>query len=200
MVVSRQKYCVFGAHLMANMALPNFEWVSNNFPLLTSAKLIDQDVLVHSLGCSVWNTFGHDQGYMAVVECPAPGTSGADIRSDSGWFEMHTTKPLCLIEFERYDGSKPSQLKLEEKLKNLLESAQRWQHSPIQLVLSTWSQGLVNAPDVKSLKNICKYGFTSSTGNRISAHHNLEVTLSRFIFIKILSTIALDRIHNEVLL
>lgn len=113
---------------------------------------------------------------------------------------MHATKPLCLIEFERYDGSKPSQLKLEEKLKNLLESAQRWHHSPIQLVLSTWSQGLVNAPDIKILKDICKDGFTSSTGNRVSARHNLEVTLSRFIFIKGLSTIALDRIHNEVLL
>lgn len=185
---------------MANIDLPDIEWISEFFPLLTSAKLIDQDVLVHSLGCSVWNTFGHDQGYMAVVECPAPGTSGADIRSDSGWFEMDATKPLCLIEFERYDGPKHGQIKLEEKLKNLLESSQRWQHSPKQLILSTWSQGLVDAPDIERLKDICKYGFTSSTGSSVSIHSNLKVVFSRFLFVKNLSTIALDRIHNEVLL
>ncbi len=77
MAVNLQKYCEFGVHLMANLPMPALAWVSEAFPLMTSGELLDQDVLVHSLGCSIWNTYGHEQSYMAVVECPAPGTSGA---------------------------------------------------------------------------------------------------------------------------
>ncbi|HCN01731.1 MAG TPA: hypothetical protein DIT02_10595 [Pantoea ananatis] len=137
---------------------------------------------------------------MAVVECPAPGTFGADIRSDSGWFHKSSASPMCLIEFERFDGSAKGQQKLEEKLKNLLEAAQRWNHCPKTLVLSAWSQGLVDAPDTRKLKDICRMGFTSSTGTQVSAAPDVEVVFSRFLFIKNLSMIVLDRIHYEVLM
>ncbi|WP_205620272.1 hypothetical protein [Salinivibrio socompensis] len=180
--------------------MPALAWVSEAFPLMTSGELLDQDVLVHSLGCSIWNTYGHEQSYMAVVECPAPGTSGADIRSDSGWFDKSASTPMCLIEFERFDGTSRGQQKLEEKLKNLMEAAQRWDHSPKSLVLSAWSQGLVNAPDTQKLKEICRSGFTSSTGSQVRASNDVEVVFSRFLFVKNLNTIALDRIHYEVLI
>lgn len=185
---------------MASLPLPEVAWVKKAFPLMTSGKLLDQDVLVHSLGCSVWNTFGHEQSFMAMVECPAPGTFGADIRSDSGWFDKAAVSPLCLIEFERFDGSLRGQQKLEEKLKNLLEAAQRWGGTPKTLILSAWSQGLVSAPDTQKLKAICRSGFTSSTGSFVQADPTIEVVFSRFLFIKNLSTIALDRIHYEVLI
>ncbi|MFV5264569.1 hypothetical protein ACMUMS_13550 [Acinetobacter courvalinii] len=185
---------------MAKLPMPELVWVNETFPLLVSGKLMDQDVLVHSLGCSVWNTFGHDQSFMAVVECPAPSTFGADIRSDSGWFDKASVSPLCLIEFERFDGSIRGQQKLEEKLKNLLEAAQRWSYSPKTLVLSTWSQGIVGAPNIQKLKDICRFGFTSTTGADISISCDVEVVFSRFIFIKNLSNIVLDRIHYEVLI
>lgn len=200
MVVNHQRYYGFGALLMASLPLPDVVWVKKAFPLMTSGKLLDQDVLVHSLGCSVWNTFGHEQSFMAMVECPAPGTFGADIRSDSGWFDKAAASPLCLIEFERFDGSLRGQQKLEEKLKNLLEAAQRWGGTPKTLILSAWSQGLVSAPDTQKLKAICRSGFTSSTGSFVQAAPTIEVVFSRFLFIKNLSTIALDRIHYEVLI
>ncbi|AEJ96232.1 conserved hypothetical protein [Klebsiella pneumoniae subsp. pneumoniae Ecl8] len=107
---------------------------------------------------------------------------------------------MCLIEFERFDGSAKGQHKLEEKLKNLLEAAQRWNHCPKTLVLSAWSQGLVGAPDTRKLKDICRMGFTSSTGTQVSAAPDVEVVFSRFLFIKNLSMIVLDRIHYEVLM
>lgn len=199
MAVNRQKYCGFGARLMAKQPLPELPWIAQALPLLTNGKLMDQDALVHSLGCSVWNTFGHEQGNMAVVECPAPGTFGADIRSDSGWFDKTSTSPKCLIEFERFDGSERSQQKLEEKLKNLLEAAQRWNNIPKTLILSAWSQGIVGTADTKRLKDICRLGFTSSTGTHVTVGFDVEVVLSRFLFVKNHSTITLDRIHNEVL-
>lgn len=200
MVANRQKYYACGAHLMAKLPMPDIAWVHEAFPLTASGKLLDQDVLVHSLGCSVWNTFGHEQSFMAVVECPAPSTFGADIRSDSGWFEKSSAAPLCLIEFERFDGSIRGQQKLEEKLKNLLEAAQRWKGTPKTLVLSAWSQGLVSTPDIQKLKDICRLGFTSSTGTHVHTAPEVEVVFSRFLFIKNLSTIVLDRIHYEVLM
>ncbi|WP_218944989.1 hypothetical protein [Acinetobacter sp. YH12147] len=185
---------------MAKSPMPDIAWIRGTFPLMTSGKLLDQDVLVHSLGCSVWNTFGHEQSFMAMVECPAPGTFGADIRSDSGWFDKAAASPLCLVEFERFDGSIRGQQKLEEKLKNLLEAAQRWGHSPKTLVLSAWSQGLVSAPDTQKLKEICRLGFTSSTGTQVHSIPDVEVIFSRFLFIKNLNNIVLDRVHYEVLM
>ncbi|TXK83405.1 hypothetical protein FU839_03180 [Rheinheimera tangshanensis] len=137
---------------------------------------------------------------MAMVECPAPGTFGADIRSDSGWFDKAAASPLCLIEFERFDGSMRGQQKLEEKLKNLLEAAQRWGNTPKTMILSAWSQGLVSTPDTQKLKDICRSGFTSSTGTFVQPNPEAEVLFSRFLFIKNLSSIALDRIHYEVLM
>lgn len=200
MVENHQRYCAFGALLMAKLPMPDVTWMKEKFPLLASGKLLDQDVLVHSLGCSVWNTFGHEQSFMALVECPAPGTFGADIRSDSGWFDKASASPLCLVEFERFDGSIRGQQKLEEKLKNLLEAAQRWDYTPKTLVLSAWSQGLICAPDTQRLREICRLGFTSSVGAPVRANSDIEVVFSRFLFIKNLSTIVLDRVHYEVLM
>ncbi len=159
---------MFGALSVAKVPMPEVAWVNETFPLLASGKLLDQDVLVHSLGCSVWN--------------------------------KSSASPVCLIEFERFDGSAKGQQKLEEKLKNLLEAAQRWNHCPKTLVLSAWSQGLVGVPDTQKLKDICRMGFTSSTGTQVIAAPDVEVVFSRFLFIKNLNMIVLDRIHYEVLM
>lgn len=199
MVVNHRRSCRYGAHLMSELALPELEWATQTFPILINRKLKDQDVFVHSLGCSVWNTFGHENGLMAIVECPAPGTHGADIRSDSGWFCLDGNKPICLIEFERYDGSDRAQLKLEEKLRNLLEAAQRWEGSPKTVVLSVWSQGVVRAPDTQRLQEYCRYGFISSAGSAVSCPSDLKVVVSRFLFINQSTVLTLDRIHHEVL-
>jgi hypothetical protein len=199
MVVNRLKYYVFGAHLMASFATPTLEWIQEVFPISVNGKLKDENVFVHSLGCSIWNTFGHEQGYTAIVECPAPGTFSADIRSDSGWFEKNATKPVCLIEFERYSGSANDPNKLESKLKNLLEAAQRWDDSPKYLILSVWNQGAINAPNTQQLKTICHSGFTSATGLTVKPITNTKVIFCRFLFRKNLvgASITLDRLHYE---
>lgn len=54
-------------------------FIDKTFPMLTGWGVKDEDVLVHSLGCSVWNTLGHQLGFMAVVEAPAPPGAGNDI-------------------------------------------------------------------------------------------------------------------------
>ena len=162
--------------------MSDVEFTQYHFPMLHDGLLRDQDVFVHSLGCSVWNTLGHELGFMAVVECPAPSSHGADIRSDSGWFHKGEPVPACLVEFERFDGNNRSQLKLEEKLQNLLEAAQRWENAPDLLVLSAWSKGIVSTPNIQKLQQICQQGFTTNSGIKVSASRNAQVILNRFLF------------------
>lgn len=143
------------------------DFISSAFPILDQHGLKDSDVLMHSIGCSVWNTLGHELGFMAVVEGPAPAASGNNIRSDSIWFEKATLSPRVLIEFERYDGSERGKAKLEEKLTNLMEASLRWGHQPDLLILSAWSSGVVSAPDFSVLERKYREGILNSKGTRI---------------------------------
>ncbi|WPL16539.1 hypothetical protein Thiowin_01499 [Thiorhodovibrio winogradskyi] len=127
------------------------DFIDRAFPALRQWGLRDEDVFVHSLGCSLWNSLGHEAGYMAVVEAPAPFAVGNDIRSDSVWFRRETGDPAVLIEFERYDGSHRAKDKLEGKLANLRTAHARWDGKPDLLVLSAWSVGVVSAPDISTM-------------------------------------------------
>ncbi|MCK5664973.1 MAG: hypothetical protein KAI17_15885, partial [Thiotrichaceae bacterium] len=98
-------------------------FIDDSFPVITKQGVMDEDVLLHSIGCSLWNTLGHELGYSAIVECPTPSAAGSDIRSDSVWFDRNTQDPKVLIEFERYDGSVYGKQKLDDKLSNLMEAA-----------------------------------------------------------------------------
>ncbi|WP_409338938.1 ATP-binding protein [Pseudomonas aeruginosa] len=112
-------------------AMSTLEFVDRSYPMLSSWGVRDEDVLVHSLGCSAWNELGSELGFMAVAECPVPMTHGADIRADSTWFSRTQRTPDVLIEFERFDGTDRGQKKLDEKLCNLLEASMRWGDAPL---------------------------------------------------------------------
>lgn len=158
------------------------QFIDEYFPVLKKHGLRDEDVLVHSLGCSVWNTLGHELGYTAVVEGPAPVASGNDIRSDSVWFDRSSNVPVVLIEFERYDGTDRGRSKLVEKLTNLMEAAVRWNGIPQLLVLSAWSPGLVSAPDFAYLENLFVKGARNTKGTLIPKPTGCELLLHRMVF------------------
>ncbi|EGQ8037372.1 hypothetical protein G5Y08_003654 [Vibrio parahaemolyticus] len=157
-------------------------FIDKTFPMLTGWGVKDEDVLVHSLGCSVWNTLGHQLGFMAVVEAPAPPGAGNDIRSDSVWFSYATQLPEVVIEFERYDGSKPDKTKLTSKLMNLLEAYHRWDRKPSLLILSFWSKEVVSAPDIRELNQLAKYGAANSKGVFIPGIEDAQLLINRFFF------------------
>ncbi len=158
------------------------DFIAGAFPVLVGQGVKDADVFMHSLGCSVWNTLGHELGYMAVAEGPAPIASGDNIRSDSVWFDKEKTAPCVLIEFERYDGSQRGKAKLAEKLTNLMEASLRWDHQPVLLVLSTWSSGLVSAPDFAALEEMFLKGVSNSKGSRIPSPAGCSLLLHRMVF------------------
>lgn len=156
-------------------------YIDSAFPILSTKGVKDADVFMHSLGCSVWNTLGHELGYMAIAEGPAPVASGDNIRSDSVWFDKGDTTPRVLVEFERYDGSERTKAKLVEKLINLMEASVRWDQQPILLVLSAWSSGLVSAPDFSALDAVFCNGATSSKGSRVPKPTACTLLLHRMV-------------------
>lgn len=157
------------------------DFIESAYPVLVRHGLKDSDVFMHSLGCSVWNTLGHQLGYMAVAEGPAPAASGDNIRSDSVWFDKAEIAPRVLIEFERYDGSDRGKAKLVEKLTNLMEASLRWEHQPDLLILSAWSSGLVSAPDFSALEQLYRQGVSNSKGSRIPTPPSGSLLLHRMV-------------------
>jgi hypothetical protein len=179
---------VFGEPLVIDLTgricaeMSSLGFVDRSYPMLSSWGVRDEDVLIHSLGCSAWNELGSNLGFMTVTECPVPMTHGADIRSDSTWFCRERRAPEVLVEFERFDGTERGQKKLDEKLCNLLEASMRWGNTPSVLILSAWSKGVVSAPNKDMLLQRCRQGFKSSVGAQVPPIRNSAVLFSRFIF------------------
>jgi len=207
MVESRLRCCEFGGASVTDLArricaeMSSLEFVDRSYPMLSSWGVRDEDVLIHSVGCSVWNALGSELGFMAVTEYPVPMTHGADIRADSTWFSRTQRTPDVLIEFERFDGTDRGQKKLDEKLCNLLEASLRWGDAPSVLILSAWSKGVVSAPNKEVLLQRCRQGFKSSVGAQVPAIRNTGVLFSRFIFeIERSGTLLLKQIRCERLM
>ncbi|ACN17950.1 hypothetical protein HRM2_49020 [Desulforapulum autotrophicum HRM2] len=180
------------------MSIANF--VSNAFPMLCEWGVEDQDVMVHSLGVSAWNTLGHELGFMAVAECPAPFAAFADdIRSDSVWFDKTTGLPVVVIEFERYDGTEKGRQKMGEKAEHLLEANQRWGGHPQVLILASWSKGMVSVPDHRNFCTMIHQGFKNQKGTRVNGNPGAKFLFSRFCFQQQLQDkkLKLDRILFE---
>jgi hypothetical protein len=188
MAVSLLKCCVSGALLVNDLGMriistmSSLDFIARTYPMLTNWGVRDEDVLVHSLGCSAWNTLGQELGFMAVSECPAPATYGADIRSDSTWFSLDHRRPTVLIEFERFESGVKGQQKLNDKIRNLLESAVRWGNRPSILILSIWSKGIISAPDKQALVDLGKNGFKSVAGIHVMPTTNTTLIFNRFFF------------------
>lgn len=188
MAENRPKCYVCGGPLVTDLTgricaeMSSLEFVDHSYPMLSSWGVRDEDVLVHSLGCSAWTELGAKLGFMAVCECPVPMALGVDIRSDSTWFDRTLRAPEVLIEFERFDGTDRGQKKLDEKLCNLLEAAMRWANAPSVLVLSAWSKGVVSAPNKEALLQRCRQGFRSSIGAQVPPLRSTVVLFSRLIF------------------
>lgn len=201
---NRLKFSKFGEVLVIDIAnkicteMSSLEFLNRSYPMMANWGVRDEDVLIHSLGCSAWNQLGAELGYMPVTECPVPMTHGADIRADSTWFCRAKRTPEVLIEFERFDGTDRGQKKLDEKICNLLEASFRWGNAPSILILSAWSKGIVSAPNKDLFIQRCKQGFKSSVGAQVPGFKGTGVLFSRFIFeIERSGTLALNSARCE---
>ncbi len=167
-------------------AIEDKDFVRHSFPMMSDWGVKDEDTLIHSLGCSYWMELGHHLGYSGVVEVPAPLTyairSNHDVRSDAVWFDKKTRKPNLVVEFERYSGTNSDQIKLTDKVKNLLLAHRRWNLEPDFVVLAYWTNGLKTLPDHKGLKTLFEQGFNLFNGEFVEGSNTRQLLLLNFVF------------------
>ncbi|MGK0269434.1 MAG: hypothetical protein ACI88H_000065 [Cocleimonas sp.] len=166
--------------------IENKAFVEHSFPMMSDWGVKDDDTLIHSLGCSYWMELGHHLGYCGVVEVPAPLTyavrSNHDVRSDAVWFDKKTQKPNLVVEFERYSGTNSDQIKLTDKVKNLLLAHRRWKLAPDFVVLAYWTNGLKTLPDHQGLKTLFEQGFKLANGELVEGSNSKQLLLLNFVF------------------
>lgn len=134
-------------------------------PMLTDWGVQDSDVLIHSLGVTLWTLLGDRLGYASVAEIPASSKGGFallgdKVRSDCGWFDRQSKENEVLIEFERFTNLTSDEAKLRLKVQNLLLAHQRFNDAPRHLVLAYWTKALVNVPEHKKFSSLIRQGFT----------------------------------------
>jgi len=143
------------------------DFIAHAYPVLIEPGVRDEDVLIHSLGCSLWTVLGHELGYSALVEAPAPAAAGAEGPRQGEHFERAGWRPVVLVEFERFEAGPRGEAKLAEKVRNLLEAAARWELAPRLLVLSAWSAGVVDAPRTDALRALLRDGSVAARLRRL---------------------------------
>lgn len=143
----------------------------------------DRGVLIHSLGVTYLTLLGNRLNYVSVTEVPAPyqgkyARVGNEIRSDAVWFDRITQAPIAIAEFERYSG-KEDNLKLENKVKNLLLAHHRWSVKAELLILAYWTKKLTSSNS--KLHRIIHQGFVTPAGENITGSRTSKLFLFQFV-------------------
>ncbi len=165
--------------------ISNLETAKELLPIWTDWGVEDRGVLIHSLGVTYLSLLGNCLGYVSVTELPAPCAGeyayvGNDIRSDTVWFDSLTQAPFAITEFERYSG-KEDNLKLENKVKNLLLAHHRWLAKAELLILAYWTKRLISCPQSLKLQKIIKQGFTTTAGEKVAGSKTSKLFLFQFV-------------------
>lgn len=155
----------------------------SHLPMWTEWGVRDVGPLIHSLGCTFLTATGHDLGFAAISEVPAPRQGclmavEEDVRSDSVWFDRTTRRVILIAEYERYSGK---QKDLSPKLESLLLAQHRWGAEDAVLVLAYWTIGLATLPDHAGLRSIAKSGFSATGGVRVPGNPIARLLFYQFV-------------------
>lgn len=152
-------------------------------PVWTDWGVQDSQVWIHSLGVSLWTLLGHQLGYVAMCEAPAPAGaphSEIGIRLDSVWFDRDTQNLLLLAEFERYEGAQDA-AKLNRKVQNLLIAHRRWGEAASLLTLSYWTKGLAALPPHAEFQRLFREGFITAARERVPGSAKGQLLFFQFV-------------------
>lgn len=163
----------------------NGEIRDNMFPMMTKFGVRDYSETVHSLGLNYITAIGRQiEGISAISECPvdpnktynnyslvaAEESEGYgdklsdEVRPDSIWFSKESNEPILICEFERYEKGKRKDLKIKEKIENLL-IAYHQLGGNVQLILFVyWSYSTENPKYIDECISILDNGFRKNNG------------------------------------
>ena len=189
-MVNLLKFWICGVDLVVDSGkivaqISNLENIQKLLPIWTNWGVEDRGVLIHSLGVTYLTLLGNCLGYVSVTEVPAPCAGeyayvGNEIRSDAVWFDSLTQAPIAISEFERYSGIEDN-LKLENKVKNLLLAHHRWSAKAELLILAYWTKKLISCPQSSKLQKIIQQGFTTTAGEKVAGSKISKLFLFQFV-------------------
>ena len=142
------------------------------FPMLTQHGIRDYSETVHTAGLNYITQIGRSvEGIVALSECPVCSVEEElfkltrEVRSDSIWFDRNLLEPVLVAEFERYEKRRAKNLKLQEKIENLLIEYHRLGGKIpfILFVYWTYNDGTV-AGDIERYVRVFDDGFKLSNG------------------------------------
>lgn len=154
------------------------------FPMMTKFGVKDYSETVHSLGLNYITAIGrYVDGIAAISECPVYpykekntyseyaadgavvyGDTINEVRPDSIWFSKEDNIPILICEFERYEKSKRKDLKIKEKIENLLLAYHQLGGNVPIILFVYWSYATENPGDIDEYISILDNGFRKSNG------------------------------------
>ena len=166
------------------------------FPMMTKFGVRDYSETVHSLGLNYITAIGRCIDEIAAIsecpvyphkdnnvynECVAEGleTYGDkinEVRPDSIWFSKEDNRPILICEFERYEKNKRKDLKVKEKIENLLIAYHQLGANVPIILFVYWSYAAENPGDIEEYISIFDNGFRKSNGVYIQGINGLKTT------------------------
>lgn len=166
------------------------------FPMMSKFGVRDYSETVHSLGLNYITAIGrYIDGIAAISECPvyphkgnrdcsdyvaegleAYGVKINEVRPDSIWFSKEDNKPILICEFERYEKNKRKDLKIKEKIENLLIAYHQLGGNVPVILFVYWSYATENPGEIDEYISILDNGFRKSNGVYIPGINGIDTS------------------------
>lgn len=166
------------------------------FPMMTKFGVRDYSETVHTLGLNYITAIGRCiEGITSISECPVYPysdknqlgemvaesqdsyiTKVSEVRPDSIWYSKEDNSPILICEFERYEKNIRKDLKIKEKIENLLIAYHQLGGDIPIILFVYWSYAGKNPGDIADYISILDKGFKRNTGSYIPGINALKTT------------------------
>lgn len=169
---------------------------SELFPMMTKFGVRDYSETVHTLGLNYITAIGrYIKGMTSISECPVYPyskknqygemvaecqesyvTKVSEVRPDSIWYSREDNSPILICEFERYEKNRRKDLKIKEKIENLLIAYHQLGGDIPIILFVYWSYAGKNPGDIAEYISILDKGFKKNNGSYIPGINALKTT------------------------
>lgn len=165
------------------------------FPMMTEFGIRDYSETVHTVGLNYITAIGrYVKGVTSLSECPVYpyinkgmdqriaeksanyGYKINEVRPDSIWYTKKDNTPILICEFERYEKGRRKDLKVKEKIENLLIAYHQLGGNVPVILFVYWSYAGDNPGDIDEYISILDNGFKRNDGDHIPGINALKST------------------------
>ncbi|RLL86346.1 hypothetical protein CN13_09195 [Petrotoga sp. HKA.pet.4.5] len=166
------------------------------FPMMTKFGVRDYSETVHTVGLNYITAIGRFiDGVTSLSECPvfpysekshygemvaesqaSYGIKVNEVRPDSIWYSKEDNSPILICEFERYEKNRRKDLKIKEKIQNLLLAYHQLGENVPIILFVYWSYAGKNPGDIDEYISILDKGFKKNDGIYIQGINTFKTT------------------------